>query len=170
MKLMYSIIIVLVAAALIFFALKKAERKDVAPAADMSTSSTPTTNTSMNTTPTTEQPVAPAPNQLLMTTVKEGTGPEAKEGDTLAVHYTGYLADGTKFDSSVDRGTPFEFTLGEGRVIQGWELGIKGMKKGEVRKLLIPAQYGYGEAGFPGVIPGNATLAFEVELIEIKAQ
>lgn len=164
---MYSIIIVLLAAALVFFALKKPHK-----AADNAATSpevqSQSTDNNMNS--TNQQTALPASDQLLMTTVKEGTGPEAKEGDTVAVHYSGYLSDGTKFDSSIDRGTPFEFTLGEGRVIQGWELGVKGMKKGEVRKLIIPPQFGYGEAGFPGVIPGNATLAFEVELIEIKAK
>ena len=164
---MYSIIIVLVAAALVFFAIKKAPN-DHSPKNEVSTE----TNSA-------EQAPAPKPAEstpstaitsedLLMTTTKEGTGPEAKNGDTLSVHYTGYLADGTKFDSSLDRGAPFEFILGSGQVIKGWELGMLGMKKGEVRKLIIPAKYGYGEAGFPGVIPGNATLAFEVELLEIK--
>ncbi len=164
---MYSIIIVLVAAALIFFALKKApnktEVKSEATAQTAPTEQTPAPKPAVNNSPATV-----TSEDLLMTTTKEGTGPESKNGDTLSVHYTGYLADGTKFDSSRDRGTPFEFVLGSGQVIKGWDLGMLGMKKGEVRKLIIPAKYGYGEAGFPGVIPGNATLAFEVELLEIK--
>lgn len=168
MKLMYSIIIVLLAAVIVFFALKKYD-KPAERAMDNQEVQSQTTN-NMNQSTSQAQTPLPASDQLLMTTVKEGTGPEAKEGDTVSVHYTGYLTDGTKFDSSVNRGTPFEFTLGEGRVIKGWELGVKGMKKGEVRKLIIPPQYAYGEAGFPGVIPGNATLAFEVELIEIKTK
>lgn len=165
MKLMYSIIIVLAAAALVFLAIKKADK----PVAQEDIS---TTTMDQNTQPSQPQvqpqPQPVASSELMMTTTRQGTGPEAKEGDTVSVHYTGYLADGSKFDSSVDRGQPFEFTLGEGKVIKGWEIGVKGMKKGEVRKLIIPPQYAYGEAGFPGVIPGNATLAFEVELLEIK--
>lgn len=163
MKLMYSIIIVLAAAALVFLAIKKADK----PVAQEDIS---TTTMDQNNQPSAPEPQAQPANtsELMMTTTRQGTGPEAKEGDTVSVHYTGYLADGSKFDSSVDRGTPFEFTLGEGKVIKGWEIGVKGMKKGEVRKLIIPPQYAYGEAGFPGVIPGNATLAFEVELLEIK--
>ena len=83
----------------------------------------------------------------------------------ITVNYTGYFADGTVFDSSVGK-TPFQFTLGAGQVIAGWDVGVKGMKKGEVRRLVIPADMAYGEAGRPG-IPPNSTLAFEVELLEI---
>jgi FKBP-type peptidyl-prolyl cis-trans isomerase len=97
-----------------------------------------------------------------------GTGQEAKSGDNVSVHYTGWLEDGTKFDSSLDRGTPFEFTLGAGRVIKGWDEGIVGMKVGGKRKLIIPAALGYGAQGYPPVIPANATLIFEVELLAIK--
>jgi FKBP-type peptidyl-prolyl cis-trans isomerase len=97
-----------------------------------------------------------------------GTGQEAKSGDNVSVHYTGWLEDGTKFDSSLDRGTPFEFTLGAGRVIKGWDEGIVGMKVGGKRKLTIPAALGYGAQGYPPVIPANATLIFEVELLAIK--
>lgn len=92
---------------------------------------------------------------------------EAKVGDTVMVHYTGKLEDGTVFDSSVSRGTPFSFTLGENKVIRGWEEGILGMKEGEKKTLTIPPELGYGEFGIPGVIPGNATLIFDVELIDI---
>jgi FKBP-type peptidyl-prolyl cis-trans isomerase len=100
--------------------------------------------------------------------VKVGDGPEAKAGDAVSVHYVGTLTDGSKFDSSRDRGQPFSFTLGQGRVIRGWDLGVAGMKVGGLRKLTIPAEEGYGARGFPPVIPPNATLVFEVELIAVK--
>jgi FKBP-type peptidyl-prolyl cis-trans isomerase len=97
-----------------------------------------------------------------------GDGKEAMVGDNVSVHYTGWLEDGTKFDSSLDRGNPFEFTLGMGQVIQGWDEGVAGMKVGGKRKLVIPPDLGYGPTGAGGVIPPNATLIFEVELLEIK--
>ena len=97
-----------------------------------------------------------------------GDGPEAKSGDTVSVHYTGTLTDGTKFDSSVDRGQPFSFPLGKGRVIKGWDVGVAGMKVGGKRKLIIPPAEGYGAQGAGGVIPPNATLVFEVELLKIN--
>jgi FKBP-type peptidyl-prolyl cis-trans isomerase len=101
-------------------------------------------------------------------TLKEGAGAEAKNGDTVTVHYTGTLENGTKFDSSLDSGTPFSFTLGIGEAIQGWDLGVLGMKMGEKRKLTIPSELGYGSQGVGGVIPPNATLIFEVELLGIN--
>jgi len=107
-------------------------------------------------------------NMLEIETIVEGSGVESKVGDSLTVHYTGMLEDGTKFDSSVDRGTPFNFILGIGQVIEGWEKGMEGMKVGEKRKLTIQPEYAYGERGVPGVIPPNATLIFEVELLEIN--
>jgi peptidylprolyl isomerase len=97
-----------------------------------------------------------------------GDGAEAQRGDTVVVHYTGTLEDGTKFDSSLDRGQPFPFTIGAGQVIQGWEEGIAGMKVGGKRKLTIPPDLAYGKAGRPPVIPRNATLIFEVSLVEIQ--
>ena len=100
--------------------------------------------------------------------LKVGDGAEAKEGNQVTVNYTGKLEDGTKFDSSFDRNQPFSFRLGAGQVIEGWEKGILGMKKGGERKLIIPPQMAYGQAGIPNVIPPNATLIFEVELLEVK--
>jgi FKBP-type peptidyl-prolyl cis-trans isomerase FkpA len=97
-----------------------------------------------------------------------GTGESAKAGDNVSVHYTGWLEDGTKFDSSVDRGQPFEFPLGNGSVIRGWDEGVAGMKVGGVRKLTIPPELGYGDQGAGGLIPPGATLIFEVELLAIK--
>jgi len=106
-------------------------------------------------------------DELEITTIQEGTGAEAVVGNAVSVHYQGTLSDGTQFDSSYDRGTPFEFTLGEGMVITGWEEGVKGMKVGEIRELKIPSSMGYGDSG-SGPIPGKAGLIFKVELLEIK--
>src|SRR5947209_2125514 len=100
--------------------------------------------------------------------LKEGTGDAAKSGETVQVHYTGWLKDGTKFDSSKDRGRPFSFELGAGKVIKGWDEGVAGMKVGGKRKLTIPAELGYGKRGYPPVIPANAELTFEVELLKIE--
>jgi FKBP-type peptidyl-prolyl cis-trans isomerase FkpA len=97
-----------------------------------------------------------------------GTGDEAVAGKTVKVHYTGTLTDGTKFDSSVDRGEPFSFELGAGKVIKGWDQGVAGMKVGGKRKLTIPPELGYGEQGAGSSIPPNATLIFEVELLEVQ--
>ena len=101
-------------------------------------------------------------------TLQEGSGEQTvKSGDTITVHYTGTLEDGTKFDSSVDRGEPFTFTIGTGQVIQGWEQGFSGMKVGEKRRLTIPPEMGYGDRAI-GTIPANSVLIFEVELISIS--
>ena len=106
--------------------------------------------------------------QLKIEVLEEGSGKLADDGDTVDVHYTGTLEDGTKFESSLDRGEPFSFTIGAGRVIKGWDQGILGMKVGEKRKLIIASELAYGESGIPEVIPPGATLIFEVELLEIK--
>ena len=101
--------------------------------------------------------------------LKVGQGAEATSGNQVNVHYTGWLTDGKKFDSSLDRGRPFSFRLGEGRVIRGWEEGVAGMKVGGKRKLTIPPHMGYGERGAGGgLIPPNATLVFEVELLGVS--
>jgi len=97
-----------------------------------------------------------------------GDGAQATKGKLISVHYTGTLEDGTKFDSSLDRGSPFEFVLGAGQVIQGWDEGFDGMKVGGKRKLVIPPEMGYGEYGAGGIIPPNATLIFDVELLDVK--
>lgn len=97
-----------------------------------------------------------------------GEGDTAAAGQKVSVHYTGWLEDGTKFDSSVDRNMPFDFDLGAGHVIKGWDQGVAGMNIGGKRRLTIPAEMGYGAAGAGGVIPPNATLIFEVELLGIS--
>jgi FKBP-type peptidyl-prolyl cis-trans isomerase len=105
-------------------------------------------------------------NELKIEDVKTGTGPAAKTGDRVTVHYTGTFADGRKFDSSLDRGEPFAFTIGAGGVIEGWEQGVVGMQAGGTRKLIIPPALGYGPNDY-GPIPGGSTLYFTIELLQI---
>lgn len=107
-------------------------------------------------------------NGLKIEDIKVGEGEEAVAGKQITVHYVGTLENGTKFDSSRDRGAPFTFNLGAGQVIQGWEQGFAGMKVGGTRKLIIPSELGYGQAGAPPAIPGGATLIFEVELLGVQ--
>jgi peptidylprolyl isomerase len=106
---------------------------------------------------------------LIIEELNLGTGEEASAGNTVVVHYTGWLTNGEKFDSSLDRNDPFSFGLGRGQVIAGWDEGVQGMKVGGKRKLTIPSHLGYGERGAGNVIPPNATLVFEVELLEVPA-
>lgn len=107
---------------------------------------------------------------LELTDLIVGTGAEAAAGDVIAVHYTGVLSDGTKFDSSYDRGQPFVFQLGTGQVIRGWDLGLEGMRIGGKRKLVVRPELAYGERGVGNIIPPNATLIFEVELLAIQGK
>jgi FKBP-type peptidyl-prolyl cis-trans isomerase len=115
-----------------------------------------------------EGKVVRLPDGLKYEDLKVGEGAEPKTGQTVVVHYTGWLTNGKKFDSSVDRGKPFEFVLGRGMVIRGWDEGVKTMKVGGKRKLTIPPDLAYGSRGAAGVIPPNATLIFDVELLAIK--
>lgn len=121
---------------------------------------------------TKESKVITTPSGLVLEEVVVGTGAEAQPGKTVFVHYTGWLDEngnrGKKFDSSLDRGTPFQFPLGAGRVIKGWDEGVAGMKSGGKRTLRIPASLGYGERGAGNAIPPNANLIFDVELLEVK--
>ena len=106
-------------------------------------------------------------NGLVIDEIEVGSGETAVKGRMVSVHYTGWLTDGTKFDSSKDRNDPFNFPLGAGHVIRGWDEGVQGMQEGGKRKLTIPPELGYGARGAGGVIPPNATLTFEVELLKV---
>ena len=118
--------------------------------------------------PSEAPPETPGPTKLESVDEKVGTGAEAKTGSAVKVHYTGTLMNGTKFDSSRDRNEPFGFTLGKGEVIKGWDQGVVGMKVGGKRKLTIPYDLAYGEAGSPPSIPPKAALKFDVELLDVK--
>jgi FKBP-type peptidyl-prolyl cis-trans isomerase len=109
-------------------------------------------------------------NELVITDTLIGSGKEAVKGALLFVHYDGFLEDGTKFDSSVDRGRPFEFVIGSGRVIKGWDQGVMGMKVGGKRTLFVPAQLGYGERQIGQFIKPNSNLLFHVELLEVRTR
>ncbi len=100
--------------------------------------------------------------------ITSGAGVAPSQGDRVTVHYTGWLTDGTKFDSSVDRNEPFSFVLGTGQVIQGWDQAVAGMRIGDKARLTIPPELAYGAQGYPGAIPPNATLIFEVELLSVS--
>ena len=128
---------------------------------DSSPTSSPPTEVNMDSSTTT-------PSGLQYTDLVVGTGEAASSGATAVVHYTGWLLDGTKFDSSLDRDTPFEFVIGKGQVIKGWDEGVGTMNVGGKRELIIPPGLAYGERGAGGLIPPGATLKFEVELIELR--
>lgn len=112
--------------------------------------------------------VTTTPSGLTIEDLQVGEGTEAAKGQRVTVHYTGWLTNGSKFDSSLDRNDPFDFPLGRGHVIPGWDEGVAGMKVGGKRKLTIPPHLGYGAHGAGGVIPPNATLVFEVELLAVR--
>jgi FKBP-type peptidyl-prolyl cis-trans isomerase len=114
-----------------------------------------------------EEKVVTTKSGLKYVDQKIGEGPEVKSGDTVSVHYTGWLKDGTKFDSSKDRGLPFSVQVGQGRVIKGWDEGLQGMKVGGKRKLIIPFELAYGKPGRPPIIPPESELTFEIELLKI---
>ncbi len=135
--------------------------------AQFSASATPQTSTN-NTSNTVMDNLQTTPSGLKYKILKEGTGKTPQRGQTAVVHYTGTLENGTKFDSSRDRNSPFQFRVGVGQVIKGWDEGLMLMKEGERRLLVIPPELGYGARGVGGVIPPNATLIFDVELLKVS--
>lgn len=152
------VVVLVVLAAMVFFAMRRSPVEAASNTTTVTVPSGPST-----------------PQGLKMTDVKVGSGAEAVPGKTVVVHYTGWLYDeaaaehkGQKFDSSRDRGDPFDFPLGAGHVIKGWDQGVAGMKVGGQRTLVIPPEMGYGARGAGGVIPPNATLVFDVELLDVK--
>lgn len=129
---------------------------------------TPTATSAPENRPSADAPATTTPSGLQYRDLEVGDGQPAAAGETVVVHYTGWLEDGTKFDSSLDRGEPFQFVVGRGDVIPGWDEGVGSMRVGGKRELTIPARLAYGDQGVPGVIPPGATLIFEVELLEVK--
>ncbi|MDQ5949934.1 MAG: hypothetical protein QG563_441 [Patescibacteria group bacterium] len=171
MKTWSSVLIVIIVGALGYFVVTQAPQKENTTTTEnteemnQESAQNEQSDNSQETTMNTQQ-------NLGIEITKEGSGEPIKAGQTAVMNYTGRLEDGTAFDSNVDpkfnHVEPFEFVLGQNRVIQGWEQGVLGMKMGEKRVLTIPATLGYGASGIPGVIPGGATLVFDIELVSIK--
>jgi peptidylprolyl isomerase len=143
-------------------------RSAATPAQTQQAVPTPERSSPVAPTPTTDAQTKTLPSGLKYVDLVVGTGEAPKPGQVVSVHYTGWLVNGRKFDSSLDRGTPFQFTLGKGEVIKGWDEGVATMKVGGKRKLIIPPAMGYGPRGAGGVIPPDAILIFEVELLGVK--
>lgn len=158
----WTIIAVVIISALAYFVNNMS--KSTLPKPQQAVESTPTISATISSTPKKEENMEGLKSEDL----KVGTGSEAVSGKKVTVNYKGTLTDGTKFDSSYDRGTPFSFVLGSGVVIKGWDLGVSGMKVGGKRKLTIPPDLGYGSRGAGALIPPNATLVFEVELLKVE--
>lgn len=166
MKKISTLAVMFASATLAIGVLSGCTKKENAPATQDAATTTHSAMTNNAAAPADASKGAPV-TELKIEELKAGTGAEAKPGQPVSVHYTGWLTDGKKFDSSLDRGQPFKFQLGAGQVIPGWDKGVAGMKVGGKRKLTIPPQMGYGERGAGGVIPPNATLVFEVELLGV---
>jgi FKBP-type peptidyl-prolyl cis-trans isomerase len=160
--------LLILATASLGLACSRVDEPEPTPKPDKAQTTTAATSTSASPAMSVRKPPPPPARKLEIVDMKVGTGAEAKSGNTVKVHYTGTLVDGTKFDSSLDRNEPFTFVLGTGGVIKGWDEGVVGMKVGGKRKLTIPPDMGYGAMGSPPKIPPNATLLFEIELLEVK--
>jgi len=156
-KYIIAAVIIVVIAVAVVAAAQTAAKKPAAPAKPNTNAPTKVTGDGVKTA-----------SGLQYWDIKVGNGAEAKEGSHVRVHYTGWLTTGKKFDSSVDAGQPFDFTIGNGEVIKGWEEGVSGMKVGGKRQLRIPPELAYGEAGSAPVIPPNATLIFDVQLLQVQ--
>jgi FKBP-type peptidyl-prolyl cis-trans isomerase len=154
----YVVAVIILALAAVFVLAQTATKKPSATAATNTNAPTKVTGDGVKT-----------PSGLIYWDIRVGNGDVAKEGSRVRVHYTGWLTSGKKFDSSVDAGKPFDFTLGNGEVIKGWDLGVAGMRVGGKRQLRIPPDLGYGANGTPGgPIPPNATLIFDVQLLNVQ--
>ncbi|MBD6619142.1 FKBP-type peptidyl-prolyl cis-trans isomerase [Komarekiella sp. 'clone 1'] len=173
MKAIFLSVVFMLACVVLLVLAQVGGRQDTAIATQLSqTLPVPTTETENNTliasNTMSDANAVTTPSGLKYVELKEGTGATPKTGQKVVVHYTGTLEDGTKFDSSRDRGQPFDFKIGVGQVIKGWDEGVGTMKVGGQRQLIIPPELGYGSRGAGGVIPPNATLLFDVELLDVK--